>query len=145
MQIKPAEKLYPVGFSQRLCRFAVGFLVIAVLWPGGAGMIGAQEYESDRVFIRQQGKYRCQSQARIRFEEIKRRREMTAEHEHYLNWDVTNRDKAGIRLSARQRSRLHRMLQGKTRKDLLKSRELWRKRKQEFDATLQRCKVSAAD
>ena len=84
----------------------------------------AQEYETDRIFLRWQEKNHCLIQVQKSIKAMKKLRPMTNEHVLYLNRDIRNREKSGINLSKSQRIRRTQLQEGKSRLDFPSLREI---------------------
>jgi hypothetical protein len=77
-----------------------------------AGWIQAQEYATDRLFLKEHFKTNCRNKVQREVEEELERPQFTGEHQRMMELDAWNRKRKGIPLSYGQQHRLRQMLQG---------------------------------
>ena len=105
----------------------------------------AQEYETDRIFIRQQSKNHCLVDAQSQIRKMRKARDMSDEHNQHLNLDVWNRKRTGLHMNQKQQKRLNHLLQGKVGPKYGSTRQLQQKRQRRYAAIKQKCRDLASD
>ena len=116
----------------------VGFLTIS------PSMALTQEYETDRIFIRQQSKNHCLVNVRDQIREHRKTRDMSDEHNQLINRHVWNRNRTGLEMSQNQQQRLNQLLKGNPGPKYLSARQLMQKRERMYAKMKQNCKDLAS-
>ena len=129
-------------FFQNFVWLTVSSLCIAMLFTSTAR---AQEYETDRIFIRQQSKNHCLIQVQDQIRELRKIREMSDEHSKHLNRDVWNRNRTGLQMNQKQQQRLNQLLKGNPGPKYSSVRQLQQKRQRRFAGMKQNCRDLASD
>ena len=116
----------------------VGLLTIS------PSMALTQEYETDRIFIRQQSKNHCLVNVRDQIREYRKTRDMSDEHNQLINRHVWNRNRTGLEMSQNQQQRLNQLLKGNPGPKYLSARQLMQKRERMYAKMKQNCKDLAS-
>ena len=123
-------------------------LVLTVCFVGllsiSPSMALTQEYETDRIFIRQQSKNHCLVNVRDQIREHRKTRDMSDEHNQLINRHVWNRDRTGLEMSQNQQQRLNQLLKGNPGPKYLSARQLLQKRERKYKKMKQNCKDLAS-
>ena len=127
---------FPDALVNTLC--FVGLLIIS------PSMALTQEYETDRIFIRQQSKNHCLVNVRDQIREHRKTRDMSDEHNQLINRHVWNRNRTGLEMSQNQQQRLNQLLKGNPGPKYLSARQLMQKRERMYAKMKQNCKDLAS-
>ena len=123
-------------------------LVLTVCFVGlltiSPSMALTQEYETDRIFIRQQSKNHCLVNVRDQIREQRKTRDMSDEHNQLINRHVWNRNRTGLEMSQNQQQRLNQLLKGNPGPKYLSARQLMQKRERMYAKMKQNCKDLAS-
>ena len=123
-------------------------LVLTVCFVGlltiSPSMALTQEYETDRIFIRQQSKNHCLVNVRDQIREHRKTRDMSDEHNKLINRHVWNRNRTGLEMSQNQQQRLNQLLKGNPGPKYLSARQLMQKRERMYAKMKQNCKDLAS-
>ena len=123
-------------------------LVLTVCFVGlltiSPSMALTQEYETDRIFIRQQSKNHCLVNVRDQIREHRKTRGMSDEHNQLINRHVWNRNRTGLEMSQNQQQRLNQLLKGNPGPKYLSARQLMQKRERMYAKMKQNCKDLAS-
>ena len=123
-------------------------LVLTVCFVGlltiSPTMALTQEYETDRIFIRQQSKNHCLVNVRDQIREHRKTRDMSDEHNKLINRHVWNRNRTGLQMSQNQQQRLNQLLKGNPGPKYLSARQLMKKRERMYAKMKQNCKDLAS-
>ena len=123
-------------------------LVLTVCFVGlltiSPSMALTQEYETDRIFIRQQSKNHCLVNVRDQIREHRKTRDMSDEHNQLINRHVWNRNRTGLEMSQNQQQRLNQLLKGNPGPKYLSARQLMQKRERIYAKMKQNCKDLAS-
>ena len=123
-------------------------LVLTVCFVGlltiSPSMALTQEYETDRIFIRQQSKNHCLVNVRDQIREHRKTRDMSDEHNQLINRHVWNRNRTGLEMSQNQQQRLNQLLKGNPGPKYLSARQLLQKRERKYAKMKQNCKDLAS-
>ena len=123
-------------------------LVLIVCFVGlltiSPSMALTQEYETDRIFIRQQSKKHCLVNVRDQIREHRKTRDMSDEHNQLINRHVWNRNRTGLEMSQNQQQRLNQLLKGNPGPKYLGARQLMQKRERKYAKMKQNCKDLAS-
>ena len=123
-------------------------LVLTVCFVGlltiSPSMALTQEYETDRIFIREQSKNHCLVNVRDQIREHRKTRDMSDEHNKLINRHVWNRNRTGLEMSQNQQQRLNQLLKGNPGPKYLSARQLMQKRERKYAKMKQNCKDLAS-
>ena len=114
----------------------VFLIVIILVIPS----LRAQEYPTDRIFMKQFKKTKCLRAVDKRVNSMKTRREMTLEHEVFLNNNIWNRIRTKLPLSPGELKRLFNLRENGFAKKKLSSKKLWAEKEKEFKVLRSKCK-----
>ena len=126
----------PDALVQSVC-----FMGLLTISPS---MALTQEYETDRIFIRQQSKNHCLVNVRDQIREHRKTRDMSDEHNKLINRHVWNRNRTGLQMSQNQQQRLNQLLKGNPGPKYLSARQLMQKRERMYAKMKQNCKDLAS-
>ena len=110
------------------------FVIYTVSFP-----LHAQEYATDRMFMKQFKKAKCLRSLGERIDFLKTKREMTLEHEVLLNQNVWNKLRAELPLSPGERKRLWLLKNKGFSSNKLSSKKLWAKKATKFKSLRKKC------
>ena len=127
---------FPDALVHKIC--FIGLLSIS------PSMALTQEYETDRIFIRQQSKNHCLVNVRDQIREHRKTRDMSDEHNQLINRHVWNRNRTGLEMSQNQQQRLNQLLKGNPGPKYLSARQLMQKRERMYAKMKQNCKDLAS-
>ena len=119
----------------------VCFMGLLIISPS---MALTQEYETDRIFIRQQSKNHCLINVRDQIRDHRKTRDMSDEHNKLINRQVWNRNRTGLQMSQNQQQRLNQLLKGNPGPKYLSARQLMQKRERKYAKMKQNCKDLAS-
>ena len=119
----------------------VCFMGLLIISPS---MALTQEYETDRIFIRQQSKNHCLVKVLDQIREHRKTRDMNDEHNKLINRHVWNRNRTGLEMSQNQQQRLNQLLKGNPGPKYLSARQLMQKRERMYAKMKQNCKDLAS-
>ncbi len=89
----------------------------------------AQEFATDRLYLRQHGKARCLRDVKEYVKTERGRSEHTAEHDRLINNNIWYRFRKGVKLGEKQQQRFQEILNGQHRKSAaLTQQQLFRNR-----------------
>ena len=139
----------PLALLKLLNRFNLpDALVQSVCFMGlltiSPSMALTQEYETDRIFIRQQSKNHCLVNVRDQIRDHRKTRDMSNEHNKLINRHVWNRNRTGLQMSQNQQQRLNQLLKGNPGPKYLSARQLMQKRERMYAKMKQNCKDLAS-
>ncbi len=120
---------------------SVCFMGLLTISPS---MALTQEYETDRIFIRQQSKNHCLVNVRDQIRDHRKTRDMSDEHNKLINRHVWNRNRTGLQMSQNQQQRLNQLLKGNPGPKYLSARQLMQKRERMYAKMKQNCKDLAS-
>ncbi len=126
----------PDALVQSVC-----FMGLLTISPS---MALTQEYETDRIFIRQQSKNHCLVSVRDQIRDHRKTRDMSDEHNKLINRQVWNRNRTGLQMSQNQQQRLNQLLKGNPGPKYLSARQLMQKRERMYAKMKQNCKDLAS-
>ena len=126
----------PDALVQSVC-----FMGLLTISPS---MALTQEYETDRIFIRQQSKNHCLVNVRDQIRDHRKTRDMSDEHNKLINRHVWNRNRTGLEMSQNQQQRLNQLLKGNPGPKYLSARQLMQKRERMYAKMKQNCKDLAS-
>ena len=127
---------FPDALVHKIC--FIGLLTIS------PSMALTQEYETDRIFIRQQSKNHCLVNVRDQIREHRKTRDMSDEHNQLINRHVWNRNRTGLEMRQNQQQRLNQLLKGNPGPKYLSARQLMQKRERMYAKMKQNCKDLAS-
>ena len=114
----------------------LGFVVVFLI----NFTIDAQEYATDRLFMKQFKKVKCLRSVEERVNRLKTKREMTLEHEFLLNNNIWYKIRTKLPLSPGEIKRLQNLRKNGFSSKKLNSKKLWAKKEKEFKFLRSKCK-----
>lgn len=114
--------------------------LLFIYFLAGFFSLKAQEYPTDRLFMKHFIKAKCLREAKEKINKMKIQREMNLEHEVLLNKNVWLKIRANLPLSPGEKKRLTHLRENGVNNKKLSSKKLWSKKSSEFKALRSRCK-----
>ena len=121
-------------FCLKVCTVLLIFLI------SGNNPSEAQEYATDRLFIQQYNKTKCRNEAEKIIRKIKKRPEMTLEHEVLLIQNIWVKLRSNLPLSFGERKLLKNLKEKGFVSKKMYSKEIWRHKATQFKDIRMRCK-----
>ena len=100
----------------------------------------AQEYATDRLFMKQYKKTKCKNEAEIKIRKIKKRPEMTLEHEVLLIQNIWVKLRSNLPLSPGERKLLKKLKEKGIVSKKIRSKEIWKNKATQFKDIRMKCK-----
>ena len=113
--------------------------IILFLWIG-ISSVEAQEYATDRLFMKEFSKTKCRTAAEAKINRLKNKRPSTLEQESLLNRNVWSKLRTQLPLSPGEKRHLRKLKQRGVSKNKLSSKDIWAKKAAKFRALRLRCK-----
>ena len=120
------------------CLHVWAFLIIFLF--SGADSAEAQEYATDRLFMKQYKKTRCRNEAEKIIRKIKKRPEMNLEHEVLLIQNIWVKLRSNLPLSPGERKLLKKLKEKGTLSNKMRSKEIWKHKAAQFKDIKMKCK-----
>ena len=114
--------------------------VLMLFLFSGTNSAKAQEYATDRLFMKQYKKTKCKNEAEKIIRKIKKRPEMTLEHEVLLIQNIWVKLRSNLPLSPGERKLLKNLKEKGTVSKKMHSKEIWRHKATQFKDIRMRCK-----
>ena len=115
------------------------FAVLILFLTSGTNSTEAQEYATDRLFMKQYKKTKCRNEAEKIIRKIKKRPEMTLEQEVMLIQNIWVKLRSNLPLSPRERKILKNLKEKGLVTKKMRSREIWRHKAAQFDDIRMKC------
>ena len=106
----------------------------------GADSAEAQEYATDRLFMKQYKKTKCRNEAEKIIRKIKKRPEMTLEHEVLLIQNIWVKLRSNLPLSPGERKLLKKLKEKGIVSKKMRSKEIWKHKATQFKDIRMKCK-----
>ena len=106
----------------------------------GTDSAEAQEYATDRLFIKQYKKTKCRNEAEKIIRKIKNRPEMTLEHEVQLIQNIWVKLRSNLPLSPGERKLLKNLKEKGIVSKKMRSKEIWKHKATQFKDIRMKCK-----
>ena len=100
----------------------------------------AQEYATDRLFIKQYKKTKCRNEAEKIIRKIKNRPEMTLEHEVLLIQNIWVKLRSNLPLSSGESKLLKKIKEKGIVSKKIRSKEIWKRKSTQFKDIRMKCK-----
>ena len=127
------------GKINLFCRFNFCvFLILFLLL--GTNCVEAQEYATDKLFMKQYKMTKCKNEAEIIIKKIKKRPEMTLEHEVLLIQNIWVKLRSNLPLSPGESKLLKNLKEKGIVSKNMYSKEIWRHKATQFKDIRMRCK-----
>ena len=114
------------------------FLVIFLL--SGTNYAEAQEYATDRLFMKQYKKTKCRNEAEKIIRKIKKRPETSLEHEVLLIQNIWVKLRSNLPLSSGERKLLKNLKEKGIVSKKMRSKEIWKHKATQFKDIRMKCK-----
>ena len=102
--------------------------------------LNAQEYPTDRLFMKHFNKVKCLQSVEERVNNLKTKREMTLEHELLLNKNIWYKIRTKLPLSPGEMKRLRNIQENGISSNKLSSKKLWAMKEKKFKVLRSKCK-----
>ena len=113
--------------------------IILFLWIGTSS-VEAQEYATDRLFMKEFSKTKCRTSVEAKIKKLKKKRPSTLEQESLLNRNVWSKLRTQLPLSPGEKRHLRKLKQRGVSNNNLRSKDIWAKKAAKFRALRLRCK-----
>ena len=114
--------------------------VLMLFLFSGADSAEAQEYATDRLFMKQYKKTKCRNEAEKIIRKIKKRPEMTLEHEVLLIQNIWVKLRSNLPLSHGERKLLKNLKEKGMVSKKMHSKEIWKHKATQFKDIRMKCK-----
>ena len=114
--------------------------VLVLILFSGTNSAEAQEYATDRLFMKQYKKTKCRNEAEKIIRKIKNRPEMTLEHEVLLIQNIWVKLRSNLPLSSGERKHLKNLKEKGLVSKKMRSKEIWKHRANQFKDIRIKCK-----
>ena len=121
------------------CRFNF-CAVLILLFLSGTNFTEAQEYATDKLFMKQYKMTKCKNEAEKIIRKIKKKPEMTLEQEVLLIQNIWVKLRSNLPLSIGERKLLKNLKQKGIVTKKMSSKEIWRHKSTKFKDIRMRCK-----
>ena len=102
--------------------------------------VEAQEYATDRLFMREFGKTKCRNQVEKKIKSLKNNPVMTLEHEAFLNQNVWSKLRLKLPLSSGEKLHLKKLKQKGIYSNKLSAKNIWARNAEKFKGLRHKCK-----
>ena len=120
------------------CLHVWAFLIIFLF--SGADSAEAQEYATDRLFMKQYKKTKCRNEAEKIIRKIKKRPKTTLEHEVLLIQNIWVKLRSNLPLSSGERKLLKKLKEKGIVSKKMRSKEIWKHKATQFKDIRMKCK-----
>ena len=100
----------------------------------------AQEYATDRLFMKEYKKTKCRNEAEKIIRKIKKRPEMTLEHDVLLIQNIWVKLRSNLPLSPGERKLLKKLKENGIASKKMRSKEIWKHKATQFQEIRMKCK-----
>jgi|GEM_PF-143426 len=114
--------------------------VLMLFLFSGTNYTEAQEYATDRLFMKQYKKTKCRNEAEKIIRKIKKRPEMTLEHEVLLIQNIWVKLRSNLPLSPGERKLLKKLKEKGIVSKKMRSKEIWKHKATQFKDIRMKCK-----
>ena len=127
------------GKINSFCCLNVWAVLILFLFSG-TNSAKAQEYATDRLFMKQYKKTKCRNEAEKIIRKIKKRPEMNLEHEVLLIQNIWVKLRSNLPLSSGERKLLKKLKEKGIVSKKIRSKEIWKHKATQFKDIRMKCK-----
>ena len=120
------------------CLHVLAILMIFLF--SGTNSVKAQEYATDRLFMKQYKKTKCRNEAEKIIRKIKKRPEMTLEQEALLIQNIWVKLRTNLPLSPGERKHLKKLKEKGIVSKKMRSKEIWKHKATQFKDIRMKCK-----
>ena len=121
------------------CKFSF-YAVLILFLLSGINFTEAQEYATDKLFMKQYKKTKCKNEAEKIIKKIKKSQEMTLEQEVLLIQNIWVKLRSNLPLSPGERKLLKNLKEKGIVSKKMHSKEIWRHKATQFKDIRMRCK-----
>ena len=121
------------------CCILVGAVIMLILFSR-INSVEAQEYATDRMFMKQYKKTKCRNEAEKIIRKIKKRPEMTLEHEMLLIQNIWVKLRSNLPLSPSERKLINKLKEKGIVSKKMRSKEIWKHKAAQFKDIRMKCK-----
>ena len=114
--------------------------VLMLFLFSGTNSAKAQEYATDRLFMKQYKKTKCRNEAEKIIMKIKKRPEMNLEHEVLLIQNIWVKLRSNLPLSSGERKLLKKLKEKGIVSKKMRSKEIWKHKATQFKDIRMKCK-----
>ncbi len=114
--------------------------VLMLFLFSGTNSAKAQEYATDRLFMKQYKKTKCRNEAEKIIRKIKKRPEMNLEHEVLLIQNIWVKLRSNLPLSSGERKLLKKLKEKGIVSKKMSSKEIWKHKANQFKEIRMKCK-----
>ena len=132
-------KLLSKGKINFFCCLHVSTVLMLFLFSG-ADSADAQEYATDRLFMKHYKKTKCMNEAEKIIRKIKNRPEMTLEHEVLLIQNIWVKLRSNLPLSTGERKLLKKLKEKGIISKKIRSKKIWKHKATQFKNIRMKCK-----
>ena len=127
------------GNSNFFCHLRI-FAVLMLILILGSHPTEAQEYATDRLFMKQYKKTKCKNEAEKIIKKIKKNPEMTLEQEVFLIQNIWVKLRSNIALNTSESRLLKKLKEKGLVSKKMSSKEIWKNKAAQFKDIRMRCK-----
>ena len=113
--------------------------VLIFLWIG-ISSVEAQEYATDRLFMKEYSKAKCRNEVENKIRRLKNNRDMTLEHQAFLNRNIWSKLHTNLPLSRGEKKHLIDLKQTGIPPKKIRSKDYWAYNATQFRALRLKCK-----
>ena len=114
-------------------------VVLIFLWIG-ISSVEAQEYATDRLFMKEYSKAKCRNEVENKIRHLKNNRDMTLEHQAFLNRNIWSKLHTNLPLSRGEKKHLNDLKQKGIPLKKIRSKDYWANYATQFRALRLKCK-----
>ena len=128
------DEIFQIIFS-----FRKPAAVLIFLWIG-ISSVEAQEYATDRLFMKEYSKAKCRNEVENKIRRLKNNRDMTLEHQAFLNRNIWSKLHTNLPLSRGEKKHLNDLKQKGIPLKKIRSKDYWAYNAAQFRALRLKCK-----
>ena len=128
------DEIFQIIFS-----FRKPAAVLIFLWIG-ISSVEAQEYATDRLFIKEYSKAKCRKEVENKIKRLKNNVDMTLEHQSFLNRNIWSKLHTNLPLSRSEKKHLNDLKQKGIPIQRIRSKDYWAYNAAQFRALRLKCK-----
>ena len=113
--------------------------VLIFLWIG-ISSVEAQEYATDRLFMKEYSRAKCRNEVENKIRRLKNNRDMTLEHQAFLNRNIWSKLHTNLPLSRGEKKHLNDLKQKGIPLKKIRSKDYWTHNAAQFRALRLKCK-----
>ena len=127
------DEIFQIIFS-----FRKPATVLIILWIG-ISSVEAQEYATDRLFIKEYSKAKCRNEVENKIKRLKNNVDMTLEHQSFLNRNIWSKLHTSLPLSRSEKKHLNDLKQKGIPIKRIRSKDYWAYNAAQFRALRLKC------